>query len=166
MNVTIYGGGNIGTQLATRFTEGKSKGLFSKVIVFTSKPECFSNHLTIVDHQGNVVHQGEIDRATNNPNEAFADADLILVTVPSFMMESASKTITPFSRPGLKISIIPGNGGGEVTFQQAIKRGATLFGLQRVPRVARLVEYGKSVCATGYRSTLYAASLPRETTSV
>lgn len=165
MNVTIYGGGNIGTQLAIHFAEGKSKGLFTKVIVFTSKPERFSNHLTIVDHQGNILHQGEIDRATNNPNEAFADADLILVTVPSFMMETASKTITPFSRPGLKIGIIPGNGGGEVTFQQAIKRGATLFGLQRVPSVARLVEYGKSVCATGYRRTLYVASLPSKNTS-
>lgn len=31
---------------------------------------------------------------------------------------------------------------------------------ERVPSVARLVEYGKSVCATGYRKTLYAAALP------
>lgn len=41
-----------------------------------------------------------------------------------------------------------------------MEKGAILFGLQRVPAVARLVEYGKTVCSTGYRPELHAAALP------
>ncbi|MBO5552077.1 MAG: NAD/NADP octopine/nopaline dehydrogenase family protein, partial [Lachnospiraceae bacterium] len=63
---------------------------------------------------------------------------------------------------GAFIGIIPGNGGGEVAFKNAIDKGTIVFGLQRVPSVARLVEYGKSVCATGYRKTLYVAALPKK----
>lgn len=43
-------------------------------------------------------------------------------------------------------------------------RGAIIFGLQRVPGVARLVEYGKCVRATGYRDQLYVAALPHDET--
>lgn len=70
----------------------------------------------------------------------------------------------PFLKPGVMIGIIPGNGGGEAAFKPAIKKGAIVFGLQRVPSVARLVEYGKSVCTTGYRKTLYVAALPKKYT--
>jgi len=40
-----------------------------------------------------------------------------------------------------------------------------LFGLQRVPAVARVVEYGKTVCSTGYRGLLHAAALPKAETA-
>lgn len=159
MKITVYGGGNIGTQLATHYAETGNE-----VTIFTSKPEKFSKHLTVVDHQENILHEGDIVLATREPSIAFENADVIFVTIPSFAMKKASDNITPFVKPGTKIGIIPGNGGGEVAFKDAISKGAIIFGLQRVPSVARLVEYGKSVCATGYRETLYAAALPKKYT--
>ncbi|NRO94122.1 hypothetical protein [Lactobacillus helveticus] len=62
------------------------------------------------------------------------------------------------------VGIIPRNGGGEFAFGKVLKKGAILFGLQRVPSVARLVEYGKTVCATGYRDKLYAVAIPKNHT--
>lgn len=159
MRVTIYGGGNVGTQLATHFAETGNL-----VTVFTSKPNEFDRHLTVVDHKGKILHSGNILLATNDPEKAFSEADLILVTVPSFVMEKAAKNIIPFIKFKTMIGIIPGNGGGEVAFKKAIDNGAIVFGLQRVPSVARLVKYGSSVCATGYRKTLYVASLPKKYT--
>lgn len=160
MKVTIYGGGNIGTQFAAHFAETGNE-----VTMFTSKPKKFAKHLTVVDHQGQVLHEGDLSLATADPQAAFADADVIFVTVPSFVMKQAAEKITPFVKAGAKIGIIPGNGGGEAAFQRALAKGAVVFGLQRVPSVARLVEYGKSVCATGYRKTLYAAALPKKHTA-
>lgn len=94
----------------------------------------------------------------------FSNANVILVTIPSFAMKKDSSNVTPYVKNGAYIGIIPGNGGGEVAFKEAINKGAIVFGLQRVPSVARLVEYGKSVCATGYRKILYAAALPKKHT--
>lgn len=159
MKVTIYGGGNIGTQFAVHYAE-----TVNEVTIFTSKPEKFSKHLTVVNHDGVILHEGNIKEATNKPRTAFPDADVIFIIVPSFAMKKAAEVVTPLVKQGTFIGIIPGNGGGEVAFKDAIEKGAIVFGLQRVPSVARLVEYGKSVCATGYRKTLFAAALPKKYT--
>lgn len=160
MKETVYGGGNIGTQLAVHFAETGNE-----VTIFTSKPEKFAKHLTVVNKNGDILHEGDIAGATDDPKKAFSDADVILVTVPSFVMKEAAANITPYVKSGAYIGIIPGNGGGEVAFREAINKGAVVFGLQRVLSVARLVAYGKSVCATGYRKKLYAAALPKKHTN-
>lgn len=159
MKVTIYGGGNIGTQFATHFAE-----VGHEVTIFTSKPEKFKQSLAVVNQHGHVIHKGNIKQATNNALKAFQDADIIFITIPSFAMKNAARIVTPFVHPNLKIGIIPGNGGGEVAFKDAISKGAIVFGLQRVPSVARLEKYGECVCVTGYRKTLYAAALPSKHT--
>lgn len=159
MKVTIYGGGNIGTQFATHYAETGNE-----VTMFTSKPDKFAKHLTVVDKQGTILHEGNLTWATNDAKKAFSDADVIFIIVPSFAMKKAADNVVPYVKFGTFIGIIPGNGGGEVAFKEAIEKGAIIFGLQRVPSVARLVEYGKSVCATGYRKTLYAAAIPKKYT--
>ena len=68
-------------------------------------------------------------------------------------------------KEGTKIGLVPGTGGGECAFKECIDKGCVVFGLQRVPSVARLIEYGKTVCATGYRDTLCVASLPHRYTA-
>lgn len=155
MNITIVGGGNVGTQLATHCAE---KG--HSVTVYTSKPHCFSKQLTVVNEVGEVIHQGTIQGATADEREAFAAAELILITLPAYCMNDIAQKIAPFAKAGMKIGIVPGTGGGECAFGSCLAAGATVFGLQRVPSVARLVEYGKIVRATGYRQTLHVAALP------
>lgn len=159
MKVAIAGGGNIGTQFAVHFAE---KG--HEVYIHTSKPEKFSRTLTIVDHNDKVIHQAEIEQATSSDEVAFQNADLIFVTVPSFAMKDAAKQIIPYLKKGAMVGIIPGNGGGELAFKDALTKGAIIFGLQRVPSVARLVKYGEVVRATGYRPKLYVAALPKKNT--
>lgn len=155
MHITIVGGGNIGTQFAVHCAE---KG--HRVIIYTSKPDKFSSILKIVNSDGNIIHEGVIDAATNIEEEAFGDTDLIFITVPAYCMEDISKKILPYVKDGMKIGLVPGTGGGECAFRECIEKGAVLFGIQRVPSVARLVEYGKVVCATGYREELHVGSIP------
>lgn len=155
MKITIVGGGNIGTQFAVHCAEKNND-----VIIYSSKFEKISKKLLIVNEKKEVIHKGIINKATNNDEEAFKDADLIFITLPAFMMNEIADKIYNFIRPGVKIAIIPGSGGGECAFKKCMKKGAIIFGLQRVPSVARLVETGKIVCATGYREKLYVASLP------
>ncbi len=155
MNITIVGIGNIGTQLAVHSAAQKHF-----VTVFSSRYERIASELSIVDESGKTVLTGKVGCATNDPKTAFENADLIFVTVPSFYMKTQAEVIVPYLKPGAKICIVPGCGGGEFAFKDALAKGCVLFGFQRVPSVARLVEYGKAVCASGYRDKMYIAALP------
>ncbi len=159
MNITIVGGGNIGTQFAVH-----SAHAGHRVTLFTSNPEKFHKHLTIVDAQGNCTHEGDIYAATADPEAAFGEAEVIFVTVPADCMAQFADLICRYMTPGVRIGLIPGTGGGECVFKPCVEKGAILFGLQRVPAVARLVRYGSCVCSTGYRPTLHAAALPKSYT--
>ncbi len=155
MNITIIGGGNVGTQFAVHCAE---KG--HRVRIYTSKPDLFTKKIEIVNEDNVLIHTGTIDVATNSYNVALAEAELIFVTIPAFCMNQAADEICKYVKPGMLIGLVPGTGGGECAFKSCIERGAIVFGLQRVPSVARLVEYGKTVRAVGYRNRLAIAAIP------
>lgn len=159
MNITVVGGGNIGTQFAVHCAKKQHR-----VMIYTSKSERFHHHLYIVDEKGATIHEGDMIGATGDAGKAFGDADIIFVTVPAFCMKDVADKVYPYVKEGTKIGLIPGTGGGECAFRKCLEKGVILFGLQRVPSVARLVEYGKSVCATGYRKELHVAALPHHNT--
>ena len=155
MNITIVGGGNIGTQFAVHCAEKKHK-----VTVYTSEPALFSKSLRIVDENSVITHEGDIERATADPKEAFSDAQLILITYPATMMRELAGIICENANEKVMIGVVPGNGGSECAFRKCIERGNLFFGIERVPAIARLVEKGKTVKSTGYRSELHVAALP------
>lgn len=155
MNITIVGAGNIGTQFAVHCAE---KG--HNVIIYGSRPEEVQKELEIVDETGKVLHKGIIKKATRVAAEAFSNAEVIFVTMPAYCMKKIALEIAPFVKSHVKIGLVPGTGGGECAFRKCIEKGAVIFGLQRVPSVARLVKYGKQVCAIGYRSELNVGALP------
>lgn len=157
MNITIIGGGNVGTQFAAHCAE---RG--HRVIIYCSRPASFSKTITVVNENDEQIHQGDIECATNDEKVAFSDADMIFVTVPANCMQDIADKVYPYLKTGVRIGLMPGIGGGECAFKRCIDMGAVIFGLQRVPSVARLVEYGKTVRAIGYRDKLFVASLPRE----
>ena len=154
MKVTIVGGGNVGTQFAVHFSQEND------VYIYTSKPEEYISSIELVDENDNNILTGKNIKATNDSKIAFENSDLIFITYPAFEMENAAKIIYPYVKEGTKIGLIPGTGGGECAFKQCIDKGAIIFGMQRVPSVARIVERGKKVKAVGYRNELSVASLP------
>ena len=155
MKITIVGGGNIGTQFAVNCAQ---KG--HEVTIFTSSPECFQKHLMDVDSEGNLLHEGEICCATSDPKLAFEEAELIMVTYPPSLMKEIAEIIYSYAGPKAWIGVVPGNGGCECAFRKCIERGNVFFGLERVPGIARLVEKGKTVMTTGYKSEIHVASMP------
>jgi opine dehydrogenase len=155
MNITVIGGGNIGTQFAVHSSD---KG--HSVKMFTSNPSRFSKHLFIVDKSDNVIKEGEIVLATSDPHEALHDAEMIMITMPPTMMIPLAQIINEHADPHAVIGFVPGNGGFEFAFRDCIERGNVLFGIDRVPAIARLKERGRTVCCSGYKDRLYVAALP------
>ena len=159
MKITVVGGGNIGTQFAVHSAE---KG--HEVTVFTSNPDHFDRHLTVVDHEGRVLHEGDICLATNDPGKAFRDADMIMITMPPTMMIPLSEIIYDNTDEHTVIGFVPGNGGFELAFSRCIDRGNVFFGIDRVPAIARLTERGRTVCCSGYKDQLYVGAIPSRAT--
>ena len=155
MKITIVGGGNIGTQFAVHCAEKNHE-----VTVFTSTSELYDGHLNIVDDSGQTTHEGDIRLATNDPEKAFRNADLIMVTMPATMMRNISELIYAHTDAKPIIGVVPGNGGSECAFRRCIERGNVFFGIERVPAIARLVQKGATVKSTGYRNELHVASIP------
>lgn len=156
MNITVVGAGNIGTQFSVHCAQ---KG--HSITLYTSKPHLIEKELSIINSDGEVIHKGEINCATSDPKIAFSEASLIFVTVPAYCMKDIADKSIDYIKSNVMIGLVPGSGGGECAFSEHIKKGATVFGLQRVPSVARLVEYGKCVRAVGYRDALHVCALPQ-----
>ena len=111
--ITIVGAGNIGTQAAVHCTQ---KG--HSVKIFSPNYRKINNELCIVDEDYSVLYSATIDGATNNIEEAFKEADIVLVTVPAMVMKSVANKIKIYASDKMKICLLPGTGGGEWAFKE------------------------------------------------
>lgn len=153
--ITVIGGGNIGTQFACICA---SKGY--EVNIVTSKPEAYKDgRLEVVDEFERVT-EGQVKKITSDIGDAIKESNIIFITYPAFKFKEVADSILPYVLPDMIICVLPGTGGAEFAFSECIKAGATLCGVQRVPSVARLEEYGKRVRCEGMRDELFLAAIP------
>ncbi len=153
MNAAIIGGGNIGTYFACELS---SKGF--DVRIYTSRPQEWHENIESINENGIIY--GKISLASDNISQVLNDCDLIFITHPASCFRELDKIISPYIKMGVYLGIIPGTGGAEFQFTKCIKKGAVLFGLQRVPAVARIIKYGHSVRTEGKRDKLKLAAIP------
>lgn len=158
MNIAIIGAGNIGTYLATYISLKEG----CKVWMHTSKPESFKETLTLVEEEKNLNHKVNLHCVSSSLEEVVKDADYILITHPSFMMEKTLKEIGNYVKQGAAIGCIPGFGGKEYYSKPLIEKGCIFFGSQRVPSITRLISYGESVCLKQKNPFMKLGVIPKE----
>jgi hypothetical protein len=141
MKVCIVGGGHIGTTLACYI---KHTDPAKEVCLFTRKPERFASVLKCNDIEGGFSYEVSPDCISNDPAVAAVGADIVFIALPHFAVEKAFADIAPYVAEGAYIGVLPGSGGFEFFFDHYFAaRHGKLFGFQRVPFTAKLVEYGK-----------------------
>ena len=139
MNVCVVGGGHIGTTLAAYIKNNYPE---YSVTLFTRRPERFGDSIKVNDVEGGVSYDVELNAISSDPSVAAAGADIVFVALPHFAVEKAFSDIAPFVSPGAYVGVIPGSGGSEFFFGRYFGENAHMFGFQRVPFTAKLVEYG------------------------
>lgn len=160
MNITIVGGGNIGTLMAA---EAADKG--HAVTVCTSKPDLWKKEIEVYNSDDNLLISTQISKITSSMKDAVSGADHIWVTVPGEAFMDASPGMLPYATKGQKIGIIPGFGGAKFAFKKLIDKGCILYGFQRVHSIARLKEYGKAVYQLGRKHKIEIGSIPASNVS-
>lgn len=158
MNVLVVGGGNIGSYLVSILSEDKN----NRVTLYTSKPEVFNDRFEIIEEENGSSRMSGVFKATNNLREASSDADLILITFPTFMAKDFLTDLSKYVKDGCNIGFTPGFGGKEFLMKLFEGKNCTFFGTQRVPAIIRVKEYGKSVIIKEVGETVSLASIPKE----
>ena len=140
MKVCIVGGGHIGTTLSCYIKHTHPE---YRVSLFTQKPERFTETIKCNDIEGGFSYYVKPDCISNDARVAAGGADIVYIALPHFAVEKAFSDIAPFVSERAMIGVLPGGGGCEFYFRKYFDNQKTLFGFQRVPFTAKLVEYGK-----------------------
>lgn len=78
-NVCVVGGGNTGVALAVDISQRKN------VTLLTSKAGCMQSVLEKLDTDTSEIQYGRNIKVTASFQEAYKNADMIVVTLPSFV---------------------------------------------------------------------------------
>ncbi len=155
--ICVIGGGNIGTYVAVY-----AKRKEYEVALYVGDETKFAKTLFAENIDDGETYSAEIDCVTSSLKLAMKDADIVFITYPAFLFEGLGKEMLQYIDGRTVLCFLPGTGGVEFAFSECIKKGAVIFGLQRVPLVARLKEYGKVVSVNGKRDCLYLGGIGAE----
>ncbi|MDE7381489.1 MAG: NAD/NADP octopine/nopaline dehydrogenase family protein [Muribaculaceae bacterium] len=162
--ICICGGGGLGTVCAGVFL---SKGL--TVNILTGHPTDWSREILVTD-LNNHLFSGKLNDVSSDPNIVIKDADLILMTIPGFLIEKTLHDIKPFLKKDAVVGSVVGSTGFFFFAHKILGESHTLFAFQRVPYIARTQEYGHSGKLLGYKPLLKASiencSNPRELANI
>lgn len=123
-----------------------------EVNILTRKPEQWSHQLEVTDCDGKV-YSGQLNLISNNPEEALRECDIVFLCLPGFAIESTLERIKPYVGDAVVGSIVCST-GFFFDAHKVLGENTRLFGFQRVPYIARTVEYGRSAKLLGYKSQL------------
>ena len=155
MKICVVGGGNIGTVTAAELAY---KG--HEVSILTSNPEVWRHEISVFNADDQKEYTGTIDHISSDTREAILGAELIFVTYPPFLFKELAKKLTGVVKKNQKLVFLPGSGGVEIAFANLIADGIEIWGLQRVPDIARIKERGRSVYSLGRKPRLKVATIP------
>lgn len=152
MKVCICGGGNIG-HVAAGFIASRPN---FNVSLLTRYPERWSDKLTI-----NLPDGGSFDAVLQqigrDPKDVVSDADIVLLCLPGYSIRETLLRIKDAVRPGTAVGSVVSSTGFFFEAMEVLPESIPLFGLQRVPFIARTREYGHRASLLGYKSQLHVA---------
>ena len=130
------------------------------VILYASSPNVFDKRIKVVDKERNIEYLSGEFTTTDNIENAFSEADVILCTLPSFLRKDFIEEVGSYIKNTAFLGFFPAYGGAEFFCKELIERGVTIFGLQKVPYVSRSVERGKIASIWSKKTQLLVGSLP------
>lgn len=125
------------------------------VNVLTRKPESWSHEIYVTDMRGKT-YGGVLNVVSNDASFAVQNCDIVLLCLPGYAIESVLNAIKPFVSNKIVGSIVSST-GFFFAAHRILGEKSRLFGFQRVPYIARIVEYGHSANLLGYKHQLAVA---------
>ena len=155
MKICIVGAGNIGLVLASTIALLKKH----EVVIYTHK-EFDVSKLVFEDVENGKEYTNLDIKIETDLKKALDNANYVFCTYPAFLRKDFIKESKEYYPKGCKLGFLPGYGGAEYMCKELVEEGISVFGLQRVPFVAR--QSNKEIASCLSRKTnLYLASIPK-----
>ena len=157
-SICVCGGGALGMVVASVLSNTQEL----TVRLLTSRPQKWSKSIEAIDNEGKV-YRGIIESVSSEPADVISHSDIILLCLPGFLIEETLRSIKPYISNQAVGSIVSST-GFFFRAHEILPKSTSLFGFQRVPYIARVLEYGKRAALLGYKKQLYMATenLPKE----
>jgi len=137
MKVFVYGGGNIAHALVAAIARYQDVG------VVTRRPSDWASSIEY-EQSGITRTAAYVVSATADVNRVM-DADIVFIALPQFAIEQAVSSLALVMKAGASVILVPAP-ARTVEYESVLKvRGINLVGIQRVPYIARTLEYGRKV---------------------
>ncbi|CAN0080738.1 unnamed protein product [Ectocarpus sp. 8 AP-2014] len=165
IQATICGGGN-GAHVAAGFLA--SCGI--RVNVFTRQSKRWGDAITLSTEGSSWEKRGTITGALNlvtgDASQACAGSEVVIIAAPANAHPDLLRAVAPFVDDGAAVGALFAQGGFDWACVHSmgshVNRVGCLFGLQNIPWICRINEYGKSAVIVGPKKKLYVASYPVE----
>lgn len=158
MKICVVGAGNIGLALVSVLAVNNKHD----IVLYTNK-EVESSKLIFKDLEKNINYENLNFAVESNLELALENSDYIFCTYPAFLRKKFIDEATKYVPKNCKIGFIPGYGGAEYMCKSLVDNGITIFGLQRVPFVARQ-ENKKVATILSRKNQLFVAAIPKKQT--
>lgn len=149
MKICICGGGSLGTVCAGVFSSMDN----IEVNLLTQRPQKWTNGIKVNDLNGKVF-EGKLNIISNNPEITIKGCDIVLLCLPGYLIEETLLKIKPYLRTDTIIGSIVSSTGFFFQAHAILPNKTKLFGFQRVPFIARVIEYGHKAALLGYKTSL------------
>ncbi len=137
VSVAICGGGNIAHSLASVISRTQP------VMVLTRRPSQWAERL-VCDQDGAESKSTFPVEATDDIGK-LANADIVFVALPQFAVGETLSNLADCLKSGATVAMVPAPAKSEEYAKRLQEKGLRVVGLQRVPFIARTLEYGCSV---------------------
>lgn len=154
LKICICGGGSIGHVVAGVLS---SKGL--KVSLLTGHPDQWKKEIKTLLPDGKYVNS-HLEQISSDPSQVITKADYILLCLPGFLISDTLTRIKPFLKKGAVVGSMVSSNGFFWMAKEVLSSDNPYFGLQRVPFIARTIDYGYAVELKGYKTLLKVAVSP------
>jgi len=150
--ICICGGGGLGHTCGAVLSS--AEGI--SVSLYTKHPESWHSSFVVDDPNGKAFN-GHFDTISNNPQEVIPNADIILLCLPAYLIESTLIEIRPYLSHQAIVGAVVGNTGFFLFAHQLLPKEQGLFAFQRVPYISRVEKYGEKAHLLGYKDELLVA---------
>lgn len=148
-NICICGGGNLGLVCAGFLGSREDVNLS----ILTRNPALWSAELEVYDPNQRVYRYCP-SNISALAKDVIPSSDIVLFCLPGFAIESTLKEIMPYLKDGTIVGSIVSNTGFFFMAHDILPKSVPLFGFQRVPFIARTIEYGHKANLLGYKKEL------------
>ncbi len=158
MNICVVGAGNIGLSLVSVFA---LQNKYNVTLYTNTKFD--ASEMVFNDSEKETSYRNLKFSVETNLSKALKDADYIFCTYPAFLRKNFIEKAEKYISTNAKLGFVPGYGGAEYCCTSLINKGVTVFGLQRVPFVARQ-ENKKYATLISRKAQLFVAAIPKKHT--